>query len=130
MLYEGRESTGKIGESIARKHYAKQGYFIIAKNFYNHIGKRQGEIDFVAQKENLLVFVEVKNRTNAYGSYNSAIDAMHNLKQRRLIKAVHWFIALNSNYADSSMRIDLCVVLLDKSANYVRIISNAVEDLY
>ncbi len=130
MFSERRGHIGQLGETIARKHYAKKGYFIIAQNFYNPIGKRQGEIDFIARAKNQLIFVEVKTRIYKSGSYASAVLAVDSMKRSRLMKTVHWFIAMNPHYNESFMRVDLCVVLLDKSANYVRILSNAVEDLY
>ena len=56
--------TGKQGEAAAMQYLQGQGYQILDQN-YRH---QHAEIDLVAQKDRLLVFVEVKTRTNlSYG---------------------------------------------------------------
>lgn len=54
----GSLSTGEMGENLAAEYYCKQGYTILQMNYRT----RHGEIDIIAQKENLLIFVEVKSR--------------------------------------------------------------------
>ena len=51
--------TAVIGEDIAVNYLKKKGYKIIERNFR----KGYGEIDIIALKKNVLVFVEVKTRT-------------------------------------------------------------------
>lgn len=127
----GRGNTGKFGEQIARQHYAKLlGFFIVAENFFNRTGKQRGEIDFVARHGKTLVFVEVKTRTNNPYAYQSAVEAVTLAKRRKLMQVIRWYLAANPAYSSYALRIDVCVVLLDKTANYVKILSNAVEDLY
>jgi len=48
--------VGRLGEKIAAEFLAKKGYRILARNFRT----RFGEIDLVAAKDGVLVFVEVK----------------------------------------------------------------------
>lgn len=52
-------SKGKHGEELAAVYLQAQGYQIVFRNFYS----KYGELDIVAKKNNLLVFVEVKTRT-------------------------------------------------------------------
>lgn len=47
---------GEIGEEIAMKHLMKHGFSIIDRNYR----KKWGEIDIIAEKGNVLHFVEVK----------------------------------------------------------------------
>lgn len=47
---------GKLGEGIARDYLIKKGYRIIRQNFQT----RFGELDIIAAKDNLLIFIEVK----------------------------------------------------------------------
>ena len=54
--------TGKEGEEMAAMYLIKNGYRIIARNFRY----KKSEIDIVAQKDNIIVFIEVKTRTNAF----------------------------------------------------------------
>lgn len=58
MNYNQR--TGKLGENIAVRYLRKRGYKIVDRNVHF----RCGEIDIIAEKENVLYFVEVKTRTN------------------------------------------------------------------
>ena len=50
--------TGSIGERIATEYLQKKGYHIIECNAYS----RWGEIDIVAEKQNIIIFIEVKTR--------------------------------------------------------------------
>lgn len=55
---------GKEGEDRAAKFLKKQGYLILERNCRT----RNGEIDLIAMHEGMVVFIEVKTRTNdAYG---------------------------------------------------------------
>ncbi|AFD09102.1 YraN family protein [Solitalea canadensis] len=53
---------GKAGEQIAFDHLVKNGYAIIERNWrYQH-----SEVDLIAQKNNELIFIEVKTRTGNF----------------------------------------------------------------
>lgn len=53
--------TGNAGEKQAAAYLEGKGFEIIARNYrYRH-----AEIDLIAKKENLLVFVEVKTRRSS-----------------------------------------------------------------
>jgi putative endonuclease len=54
--------TGSKGEQIAENFLLKKGYFVLYRN-WRHEKK---EIDLVASKDGLLIFVEVKTRKNSY----------------------------------------------------------------
>ncbi len=52
--------TGKQGEAAARQYLQDNGYQILEAN-YRH---QHAEIDLIAQKGKMVIFVEVKTRTN------------------------------------------------------------------
>lgn len=54
---ENQRKRGNKGEDVAVYYLTKKGYDVIARNYL----KREGEIDIVAQKKSVLVFVEVKS---------------------------------------------------------------------
>ena len=55
---------GKAGEDLAAQFLIEKGYQILARNYRF----KRSEIDLIAQKDNCLVFVEVKLRTtDAFG---------------------------------------------------------------
>lgn len=55
-----KNTTGKLGEEIAKRYLLDKGYKIIAKNFRI----RGGEIDLVAIDNDTVVYIEVKARTS------------------------------------------------------------------
>lgn len=84
-----RREFGKSGELIAEKFLKHKKYKIICKNFYT----RRGEIDIIAQKENLIVFVEVKTRSNfKYGTPSMAVNST---KLQHMKTAAKIFLTLN-----------------------------------
>lgn len=55
-----RKTKGNQGEDLIKVFYEKQGYEILEKN-YRH---RRAEIDLVAHKNGVLIFIEVKLRSS------------------------------------------------------------------
>ncbi len=76
-----RNNTGKEGESEARVYLEKQGYLILHTNWHWH----HYELDIVASKENELVIVEVKTRSEDY--LLSPEEAVDEKKIRRIVAA-------------------------------------------
>ena len=74
-----RISLGKKGENLVIEYLKQQGFTILAQNYR----QTYGEIDIVAQKQELVAFIEVKLRTNHY--YTIA-DLIPIGKQKKIIK--------------------------------------------
>jgi putative endonuclease len=69
---------GAAGENLAAEHFASLGFTVVARNF--RYGK--AEIDLIVQRENWLIFVEVKTRnSSAFGQPETFVTDY----QRRLI---------------------------------------------
>ncbi|HTO97450.1 MAG TPA: YraN family protein [Myxococcales bacterium] len=82
-----RLRLGALGEEAAVKLLREGGYTIVGRN---HRCPR-GEIDVIAEKGDLLVFVEVRTRaTSAFGGPEETVNAR---KQRRVIAAARDFLA-------------------------------------
>ena len=125
------KSLGQAGEELAQGEYKKRGYRIIAANFFNKKGLRLGEIDFIAQNKEKIIFVEVKTRKSPAGKFGSGAEAVDRFKQIKILKAVKVFLQKYPENLKFIPQIDVCVVQLnelDKAAESVTIISNAVED--
>jgi len=91
---------------LACEYLIRHGYKIIDKNYRT----RRGEIDVVAKNENILVFVEVKTRTNAmFGSPEEAIDFN---KQNKLAKTAEHYLSFHDT-PDVNYRIDSIAVEID-----------------
>lgn len=64
-------NIGKAGEDAAERYLIKKHWRILARNYR----VRGGEIDIVAYRNGILVFVEVKTRTgDAFGTPAEAVD--------------------------------------------------------
>lgn len=95
---------GVAGEQIASEHLMKQGYSILAKNFH----APYGEVDMIAQKENILVFVEVKTR-NPMGMM-TAKEAVGKSKQQKLVKTAGMYLAKNDLMKNQELRVRFDVI--------------------
>jgi putative endonuclease len=63
---------GKHGEDLAALYLFRHGFQIVQRNF--HLGA-YGEIDIIAQKDNVLSFIEVKTQRHAkFGPPESWVD--------------------------------------------------------
>jgi putative endonuclease len=85
-MTQERLHFGKEGEKAAVKFLKKRGYRIIEKNYRN----KSGEIDIVAEQDQVLVFVEVKSRTD--GKYGEPLEAVTPHKQRKIGQVAKGFM--------------------------------------
>ena len=86
------QNLGKEGEVIAKKHLESNGYSILESNWRF----KKYEIDIIAQKNNTIVFVEVKARNgNAFGEPENFVSKK---QQGFLISAAHNYL-LKKNIA-------------------------------
>jgi len=60
-----RQQTGRWGEQAAAGYLEGRGYTVLARN----LRTPHGELDIVARKLDLLVFVEVKTRSSHFFAY-------------------------------------------------------------
>ena len=95
---------GALGEEAAAELLRKAGYRIVARNHRC----RRGEVDVIAEKGELLVFVEVRTRaTAAFGGPEETVDLR---KQRRVIAAARDFLAQRRGPAKAA-RFDVIAVV-------------------
>lgn len=82
-----RKQLGQKGEDIAVRFLENKGFEIVARNH------REGrtEIDIIAKKEKLLVFVEVKARSSTVHGYPE--EAVSAAKATRIVAAAEQYIA-------------------------------------
>jgi putative endonuclease len=82
----GSRGAGYDWERVAEKALGAEGYRIVARNFRT----RRGEIDFVAEDNGVLCFVEVKGRSGeGFGPPAAAVTAE---KQRRILRAAEVYL--------------------------------------
>ena len=101
---------GHKGEDMAADYLQQEGYCILERNWMNN-GRK--ELDIVATKDDVIVFVEVKTRRQ--GSVISPIDAVDARKQHRICLAADSF--LKAFRVDLPCRFDVvCVIYNDKAS--------------
>lgn len=103
-MYTTKENKdwGAIAEQLAADYLTAAGYAIMERNFRP---KPKLEIDIIAAKDNLVVFVEVKARKN---SQEDAVDAVDAKKIRRIVMASDIFLR-NIKYPVSA-RFDIIAI--------------------
>ncbi len=115
-----RKKLGAWGEEVAAHQLEADGFQIVARNWRC----RSGEIDLIAQKGELVAFVEVKTRKGR--NMGAPEEALTLRKSKKLIQLAQVYVA--ENELDVDWRIDLVAVELDKSGKLLRCehIPNAV----
>jgi len=93
---------GHLGETIAAWTLRLKGYRILARRFKTPVG----EIDLVASRGRLLIFVEVKSR---HGQGDGA-QPISPKQQQRITRAALAFVQQNQIFAHHDMRFDLMLV--------------------
>lgn len=106
-----RATIGKEGEDQVAQWLEKRGYAVLARNYRT----RYGEVDIVAQKGDLVVFVEVKRRTNHYFNISEVITKT---KQQKIARAARTFIAQHPNLS-CSYRFDVGLIEQDNTIVYI-----------
>jgi putative endonuclease len=104
-------STGAYGEKIATKYLQNKGYKIIETNFKNPLGRQLGEIDIIAKKEGVLVFVEVKTRKRKRYENTLPEENITPKKLHKLNKAGQFYIKSKKLW-EMTYRFDAISVLI------------------
>ncbi len=112
---------GERGEDVAGAYLTRHGYEILARNFRC----RHGEIDLVAIREGVIVFVEVKTRRSERAG--TGTEAVVHHKRRRLLQAARYFLALRGLTA-APCRFDVISLKVDPGGARVRHVRNAFQD--
>ncbi|MBB3388742.1 putative endonuclease [Rhizobium sp. BK275] len=97
---------GWAAEYIAAIFLMLKGYRILALRYKTKLG----EIDIVARKGDLAIFVEVKARADEMG----AVDAVSYASQKRIRAASDLWLARQQDYAQLSQRYDIVAILPGK----------------
>ena len=96
-------SVWKNGEKLAVKYLKKQGYTILETTAKNKIA----EVDIICEKNDEIVFVEVKSRSNK--NYGEAMEAVDIRKQRAYVTFSTAYVVAKLK-ADKNIRFDVIEV--------------------
>ncbi|AEA34416.1 UPF0102 protein yraN [Hippea maritima DSM 10411] len=113
MLRLRKKDSNKIGRWAEEKaaHLLKNnGYTIIQRNFHC----RDGEIDIIAQKGDLLVFIEVKARFDG----SEPLEFVDLKKRSKIIKCAKFYM-LKYKISDVDIRFDAIGIIKD-ATNWIK----------
>ncbi|MBN2280408.1 MAG: ribonuclease HII [Candidatus Marinimicrobia bacterium] len=113
-------TLGAIGENHAAFYLYNHGYEIVERNFHF---STFGEIDIIAMKSNVLVFVEVKTiRDPFFGAPELKVDEA---KQQQIFQIAEAFLAGN-NFEDHECRFDVIAITIENNSFKI----NHIEDAF
>ncbi|PIF43824.1 putative endonuclease [Chryseobacterium sp. 52] len=113
---------GKTAEDLAAEYLQKNGYKIITRNFRF----QKAEIDIIAEKEKLIIIVEVKARST--DTFMLPQEAVTRTKIKSIVSAANHY--LEKFNRDNEVRFDIISVLPDeKKKLIIEHITDAFEAL-
>lgn len=119
-MSDATKKLGNTGENIAVNFLENHGYKILEKNFRI----RAAEIDIIAEKDNTIIFVEVKTRSNI--RKGTPAEAVNLRKQKKIIEAASVFLQ-DEKYFDKACRFDVIEILSAGKDFKINYIENAFE---
>jgi putative endonuclease len=111
------ERKGRKGETLAVWLLRFKGYRIIARRFKT----KQGEVDIIARKRDVVAMVEVKARATLL----EAMDAVDNSTMRRIEAAGDIWLSKQRDFARLNIRYDLIAILPRKFPVHVESLFDA-----
>ena len=112
-------TLGKDGEDIAAAFLKKKGFRIIEKNYRTVFG----EIDIIAQDRGVIVFVEVKTRSDIKFGY--PFEAVNPKKRAKIRKVALCYLKKQKN--ESPARFDVLSITRDRGETRIEHIQDAFE---
>ena len=113
-------TKGRLGEKAAKKRLLQLGYNILETNYR----VKEGEIDIVSMDGDVLVFVEVKARSNRkFGGGEESVDA------KKMVKLSEVALSYITEKSLHEMTVRFDVVAVDMSVNppKIKVIKDAFE---
>jgi putative endonuclease len=94
-------SLGDEYEDQAVSLLQEEGLLLLERNFE----AKTGEIDIIAQEKNMLVFVEVRARSNRH--FDSAAGSVNLRKQQRIVRTAQFYLQRHPQRANLPCRFDV-----------------------
>jgi len=114
---EQTKLLGQKGEAFVVQWLEQNGFTVLACNY----AIKLGEVDIIAGKDDLIVFVEVKTRLKAYFPVSTVVTRS---KQQSIIKATRHFVLAN-RIQNKVLRFDVATVIYDQNKPQLQYIENA-----
>ena len=121
-MTDRRQTLGKLGEELAARRLATQGYIVRDRNWRC----ARGELDLVLERDDALIFVEVRTRRgDRFGTPEESITPR---KRVKLVSAALTYLSEHTA-TDRAWRIDVVAIEIGPRGEVVRFnhLENAIE---
>lgn len=108
---------GKLGERMALAYLQEKGYTILATGYRY----RRAEVDIIARKDDWVIIVEVKTRTNRF--FGRPEEFVSPAKIKQIVKASDHFI--KEAEIDAEIRFDIISIILNSKEESIEHIEDA-----
>jgi len=115
-----RAARGRAAEDAAARFLARQGYEVVARNVW----LCGAEVDLVARDGDVVVFVEVRSRSNR--RFGTAAETVRARKIARVARAAQAYLALNG-LSRAPARFDVVGVDMTSGAPVCTLVRGAFE---
>ncbi|MEA3496606.1 MAG: YraN family protein [Bacteroidota bacterium] len=112
------KSVGAKGEQFAAEYLKDKGYEILEMNWV----AERCEVDIIAKYNSVIIFVEVKTRTNDF--YGNPEEAVNEAKQENLMKVADAYLIEND--LDNEIRFDIISIIWNKNRKDIYHIEDAI----
>lgn len=116
---ELRKKMGNTGEEIALTHLIENGYRLVQRNFTC----KAGEIDLIVQKDDSLVFVEVRSRSGT--EYGEPSETVNRKKQDKIRKTAKYYLYCNPHLEHYYCRFDVISIVWQNGKTKIEWIPDA-----
>jgi len=122
-IAENSKKVGVMGEKIVSEYLKKKGYNILNRNYSPRwiSGPLRGEIDIIAQKNNIVSFVEVKTLKDNFDKGFSPEQKVDFSKQRKILKTAESWLMEKKIPLDSKWQIDVVSVEINSDSQKAKI---------
>ncbi|MBI9032787.1 YraN family protein [bacterium] len=120
--FKNSQEFGKFGERLSAQYLVKNGFRIVETNYRCF----EGEVDIIAEKEDLLIIVEVKSRQKI--DSDETLLSITKSKQRKISRATADFMEKNQQFSEHFIRFDIITVI--KAPHYDEYVITHYDDAF
>lgn len=119
-----RANNRRIGseyETLAIEYLQKQALKLLNRNF----SCKMGEIDLIFRKNDMIIFVEVRFRKNAF--FGGPLMSVNYNKQQKLIRCAQFFLRCNPTLYNHPCRFDVMSITLKNGMPEIEWVQDAFQ---
>lgn len=123
-----KKEVGFLGENLAGRYLEDRGYEILDRNYK----KPWGEVDIIAEKDGVIIFVEVKTNKNDSSSDFAPELRVNRKKLSHINKVASFYLEKAGWLGDKEWRVDIVSVMIDevKKSAKIRHFKNVAEAVF